>query len=107
MKPPIIKYLSKKEFEDVKKLLYTMGEFNPAEKYGLTVTVGNNVVILLYNDPSLTKNEKDIILWHEKSHASGIYDEEEADIEALKHLNPKAKELLIANWKDRHGHEYK
>lgn len=107
MKKPVIRYLSIQEFEEIKKLLFTMGEFNPEEKYALTVTVNDTPVILICNDPSLTKNEKDIILWHEKSHALGIHGEEEADKEALKHLNPKAKELLIANWKNRHGHEYK
>jgi len=54
----------------------------------------------------LSRVEKDIVYWHEKAHASGIPDEEEADRWAFKHLDDEGKDLLIKNWKYRHGHNF-
>lgn len=107
MKKPVIKYLSKQDFEIFKNALSDIQDFNKTEKYGLTIFLKDESIIIICNDPSLDKNEKAIILWHEKSHAMGILDEEDADIEALKHLSPEAQDILIDNWEDRHGHKYK
>ena len=87
-------------------MLSLLTDYSETEQYGLTVTIGDKVHIIICDDPNLTPNEKKIILQHERAHANGIDDEEDADKWALKHLNKVQQELLIANWKDRHGHDY-
>ena len=106
MKQLIVKYVSKSEFETIKRTLSELEEFDTTEQYALTVKVKNSSIIVICNDPSLSKIEKSVILWHEKAHAAGIMDEEEADMWTLTHLSTEAKELLKQNWKARHGHEY-
>jgi len=81
-------------------------DFDSTEQYALTITSKSKTIIVICNDPSLTKNEKDIILQHERQHARGVSGEEDADFGALDNLNDKAKDLLIQNWKGRHGHDY-
>ena len=95
------------DFEKFKKGLEELKMFNTTEEYGMTITVGDQIFIILCNDPTLTPTEKKIILWHEKAHATGIIDEEEADKWALKNMkDDNAKDLLIQNWKHRHGHDF-
>lgn len=100
MKKTFVNFIHPSEFQRLARLL------NVNEEYGMCIHVGNECHILISNDPSLTDQDKQIILWHEKGHAKGIMDEEEADIFALKHLNRSAQEYLISLWKERHGHDY-
>jgi len=108
MKKPIIQYLTVSQFNEFKRGLSLISGivFNKTEEYGYTITVGDDVFIILCNNPSLSRVEKDIVYWHEKAHASGIPDEEEADRWAFKHLDDEGKDLLIKNWKYRHGHNF-
>lgn len=101
----IIKYLSPDNFKLFKDTLSSVQNFDTTEKYGLTITVGDKIVIVLCNDPSLSKIEKQIILWHEKGHAAGYDDEADADKYAYRHVSDEGKEILRNNWKSRHGHE--
>jgi hypothetical protein len=103
----IIRYLSPAEFKEFKKSLNMIQEFDATEKYGLTISVGDKSYIVICNDPSLSQAEKQIILWHEKGHALGYEDEENADVYALNNLNKEAQELLKTQWSFRHGHPFK
>lgn len=101
-----IKYLSPTEFRQFKKTLGSLKSFDETEQYGLTITIGSKKsFIIICDDPSLTKEEKEIILQHELAHAKGYDDEEDADHEAYKNISRPARELLLKNWKHRHGHE--
>ena len=49
-----------------------------------------------------------MILAHELAHVNGVKGEEDADKWALDGLTNKIeRDILIDNWKHRHGHEYK
>lgn len=102
----IIKYLSPTEFKKFKQSLGLLYDFDATEKFGLNIKIGDKNYIVICNHPELDKHEKQIILWHEKGHASGIIDEEDADRYALKHIDKEAQENLIDQWEYRHGHSY-
>jgi hypothetical protein len=106
MKKTIISYLSTSEFQKMLSLLSSVN-IDITEQYGICVRIKDTNYIFISNDPSLSDQDKQIILWHEKGHALGIDSEEEADRYALKHLSKKAQDYLISIWTDRHGHPYR
>lgn len=106
MKETTIKYLTPAEFKKFKKMLGTIQPFDETEQYGLTINIGNKkMLIIICDDKTLTKEEKEIILQHEMAHANGHDNEEDADIETYKNVSKTARSLLVKNWKHRHGHE--
>lgn len=106
MKKTFVSFLPPSEFKRLISLMSNVN-INVKEEYGMCIHVGNECHILINNDPSLSDQDKQIILWHEKGHALGILDEEDADRYALKHLNTKAQDYLISIWEERHGHPYR
>jgi hypothetical protein len=101
-----VHYLKPGEFKRLIHTLSDMVEFNDTERHGITVTVGNTTQIVICDDPSLTRTEREVILQHEVAHANGFDDEEDADMEAYRHLSKSGKELLRQNWPYRHGHPF-
>lgn len=100
-----VSFLPPSEFKRLISLMNSVN-INTNEEYGMCVHVKNECHIFINNDPSLSDQDKQIILWHEKGHALGIVDEEDADRYALKHLNTKSQDYIISIWSERHGHDY-
>ena len=108
MKDIKIHYIPQSQFDTLKKILKpAFDKDNVDEDIAYTITMGDKVVIFINTSMDLTPDEKQIVLQHEMAHANGIDGEEDADKWALKRLSDKQKDILIDQWKDRHGHDYK
>jgi hypothetical protein len=82
-------------------------DFQNDEQYAVTITIDGQSIIFMIDDPKMSKAEKEMILYHEKGHAVGYKSELDADLYAMRFVGDEARQILIDNWKDRHGHEYK
>ncbi len=77
------------------------------EEIAFTIDLGDRIGIFINN--KIVKNNEDlknIVIWHEKAHANGIMDEEEADRWALSHLTKKQQQILINEWEYRHNKKF-
>jgi len=100
-------FLKKKQFKSFIKMLHSIDEnVSLEEKNGICLTFDTQSVVFVSTRKGLSENERAIVIAHEFAHASGISDEEEADIEAMTYLNFEQRDLLKLNWKSRHGHEF-
>jgi len=65
-------------------------------------------IVLHDNINKYGESFKKVVIAHELAHIHGVMDEEDADRWALENVKgKKEKEILLGNWKVRHGHEYK
>lgn len=101
-----ISYLSKSDFTRLKGMMNAFMPNSVTDDYAFTFSSKGGNVIIINKDNNLSPNEMKIVLEHEKAHTKGFDNEEDADYEAMRHLNKEQRKILIQNWKTRHGHEY-
>jgi VIT1/CCC1 family predicted Fe2+/Mn2+ transporter len=101
-------YLPQAQFDDLKKRIKSIFEFKSvSEEIAFTISMGDKNIIVINSSIDLSKDELQIVIQHETAHAHGIDDEEQADKWALNRLSDNQKDILISQWKHRHGHDYK